>query len=131
MSFARTDRACTLHRHKHVTGSVNCFDQRLPLIGLVFELRAQAVDINIQGIFLYICCTPARFDQLFASGNQTRTPDESLEQFKLLPCECNFFAKTDSDAAGSIDGYPSRARCPWLHRGNATSNDADPRPTHL
>src|SRR5260370_27166061 len=110
MSFARTDRPSPIHRHKHETGSVNCFDQWLRFIGLVFELRAQAVDINIQGIFLYICCAPARFDQLFASGNQTRTPDESLEQFKLLPCECNFFAKTDSDAAVSIEGDTSPAR---------------------
>src|SRR6266550_666955 len=103
MSFARTDRACTLHRHKHVTGSVNCSDQWSSIIGLVFELRTQAVDINVQGIFLDICRhSPIRFDELFASGDQTRTPDQSFEQFKLLPCECNLFPKADRDAAVSI-----------------------------
>src|SRR5258707_14401556 len=111
MSFARTDRACTLRRHKHVTGSVNRSDQRLPLIGLVFELRTQAVDINIQGIFLYICCDPpARFDQLFSGSNQTRTPDQSFKQFKLFPCECNLFTKTDSYTAVSIESDTSSAR---------------------
>src|SRR6266851_2019208 len=110
MSFARTDRACTLRHHKHVTGSVNRSDQRLPLIGLVFELRTQAVNIDIQGIFLYICRDPpARFDQLFASSNQTRTPNESFEQFKLLPRERNLFTKTDSYTAVSIEGDTSCA----------------------
>src|SRR5258707_10440750 len=132
MSFARTDRACTLRHHKHVTGSVNRSDQRLPLIGLVFELRTQAVDINIQSIFLYICCDPpACFDQLFASSNQTRTPNESFEQFKLLPSECNLLAKTDSYAAVSIERDTSRARWRQLDRRNASRDGPDTRQENL
>src|ERR1700737_3325798 len=132
MSFARTDRACTLCHHKHVSGSVNRFDQRSSLIGLVFEFRTQTVNINIQGIFLYICCdTPARFDQLFASSNQTRTPNQSFEQFKLFPCERNLFTKTDSYTAVSIESYTSRTRWWQLDRRNAPCNGADTRQENL
>src|SRR3981189_3606093 len=104
MSLARTERAYTLHRHKHVTGSVHCSDQGLPIVGLIFELRSKTVDINIQSIFLYIRCnSPARLDQLFASSNLTRPPNESFEQIKLLPSEGNLSTKTHSYAAASIE----------------------------
>src|SRR5260370_41297193 len=132
MSLARTERACTLHSHKHVTGSVNRSDQRPPIIGLIFELRPQTVDINIQGILLYIGCDPpTRFDQLFASSNQTRTPNESFEQFKLLPREGNLLAKTDSHAAVSIECDTSRARWRQLDRRNASRDGPDTRQENL
>ena len=92
MSFARTERACMLRHHKHVTGSVDCPYQWSPIVGLVFELGTQAMDIDIQGIFLYICSDPpTSLDQLFASSNQPRAPNQSFEQFKLLSRERDLF----------------------------------------
>ena len=53
---------------------------------MIFELGPQTVYVNIQGIFLHLGCrTPTRFDQLFACGDQTFTPNESFKKLKLLP----------------------------------------------
>src|SRR5271155_2755828 len=108
MSFARTESACKLHRRKHVTGSVNSFDQRLAVIRLVLELRTQAMDVNIERIFLYIgCMPPARFNQLFASRNQTLMSDKSFEQLKLLSGEGNLLTISDNHTATPIESDAS------------------------
>ena len=68
------------------------------------------MDINIQGIFLYVCgAPPARLDQLFASSDQPRAPDQSFEQFKLLSRQRDLLTETNSDAAVSIQRDTSGA----------------------
>src|ERR1700733_3541623 len=91
MSFARTERACNLHRHEHVSRAVNRFDQGLSFIVLVLELRPQTMDIHIERVFLHIGGTsPSGLNQLFAGSNQALMADQSFEQFELLPRERDF-----------------------------------------
>src|ERR1700733_241334 len=131
MSFARTERECTLDRHKHIARPVNGFDQR-PLVGVIFEFRPQTVDVDVKCVFFYVCgMPPASLNELFTGSNEAPMPHKGFKKFKLLSCEGDFFPVSHSHTTTAIEPDISHLIYDRFAGCNAPCNGADSREEYL
>src|SRR5882762_7161612 len=132
MSLARTENACTLHPHKHIAGSVDRSDQWLSLIGMIFELGPQPVDIDIEGVLLHVGGqTPTCFDQLFARCNRPFPSNKRFKKLELLSRQSNLLTITDGYTTASVEGDACRVHRWKLGGRDASRDSTDAREENL
>lgn len=126
MSRARTERErMELGRDEHVTGAVDGADERAA-VGVVFELGAEAVDVDVEGVFLdFGEVAPAGFDELFTGGDEAAASHEGFEELELFAGERDVFAVADGDAAVAVEGDAGGSDGRLLDVGDAPGDGAD------
>jgi hypothetical protein len=126
MRRARTERErIELGRDEHVTGAVDGANERAA-VGVVFELGAEAVDVDVKGVLLdFDEVAPAGFDELFAGGDEAGAAHEGFEELELLAGEGDLLAVADGYAAVAVEGDAGGGDGWLLDVGDAAGDGAD------